>query len=157
MPSLSATPYSCWITAPRVPIFRAVMLTSCIAPSSGCWPCPRKRACSGATTTRRPVAMPTPGRRRSATVGEEYPRRRRQDRSCVRRDADFPRRYAVRADAFAAFNPGQHPRRRVSPGGRQRGALSENTGDLQGGSQGSAFVCLIRLDCYRAGLIAMPV
>ena len=33
---------------------------------------------------------------------------------------------------LAAFNPGQHPRRRLPRRRRQRGVLSQNSGDLQG-------------------------
>ena len=71
MPSSSATHCSCRITAPRARIFRAATRTSSIARSSGCWRCRPKRACSCATTTRRPAATPTPGRQRFSEQREK--------------------------------------------------------------------------------------
>ena len=84
----------------------------------------------------------------SRPAGQECPCRRQQGRSGVRRDAHLSRRHTIGTDAALAINTGQHPRRCVSAGGGQRGALFANPGDLQGKSQGSPLAFLIPHDRY---------
>jgi len=107
------------------------MRTGCIARSGGSWRYRRRRGYSCVTTTRRPVATTTPGKRRCARSARTTSTSRGRRRRCLRRRAHGARRHAHRAAALVAVNPGQHPRRAFSAGGRQRRALSDDSGEVQ--------------------------
>ena len=94
--------------------------------------CRRRRGCSCATTTRRRAATPMPGRprwRRSARRTSTCTTASSEDEFVD--DARGARRDARRADAAAALDPGQYPRRPLSAGGGQWRALSQGAGEGQ--------------------------
>ena len=58
---------------------------------------------------------------------QQRPCRQRREGGGVRRHAQCARRHAVGADAAAAVDPGEHPRRPLSGRGSERRALSEDS------------------------------
>jgi len=105
--------------------------TGCIARSGGSWRYRRRRGYSCVTTTRRPVATNTPGKRRCARSARTTSTSKRASARCLRRRAHGARRHAHRAAALVAVNPGQHRAGHFSAGGRQRRALSDDSGEVQ--------------------------
>ena len=132
MRSSSATRCSCRITAPRAPIFRAVTRTSSIARSSGCSRCRRETRLFMCHDYKAPgrdaLRLGDHGRRAAARRMSTSADGMTEDEFVAMRTA---RDATLRLRASSAVDPGEHPRRRVPSGGRQRRALSGDPGDLQ--------------------------
>ena len=106
----------------------------CTARSGGCCRCRRRRACSCATTTRRPAAIDYAW---ETTVAEERARNVHVHDGVA--EAEFvamrTKRDASLAapSAAAALGAGEHPGRSPAAAGRQRPELPQDSGDARRG------------------------
>ena len=92
-----------------------------------------RRGCSCATTTRRPAAITYAWETtvRAERDGNVHVQRRHRARTEFVAMRDGARRDARGADAAAAVDPGEHPRRPLSAGRAERRELSEDSGAVQ--------------------------